>query len=236
MAKGQIFWRAQLGHDWRTVEEPSPYKEEVTFSPSRMKPRAERAPEGRANPKGIPCLYLSTTANAAMSEVRPWVGALVSVAQFKVMRPLTVVNCSVLTGRYIELAYSKRTFDELVSGKTPSPDEFEKIVWAEIDTAFSEPVTESDDLAEYAATQTLAELFRSEGYDGVAYKSAFGEDGYNVALFDLDSARQLNGTLHEVTSVEFKFSENFRDQYFIDDNGSTIRTVIESVGPVPQSE
>jgi hypothetical protein len=29
-------------------------------------------------------------------------------------------------------------------------------------------------------------LFRSLGYDGVAYKSAFGEDGCNVAIFNID--------------------------------------------------
>jgi hypothetical protein len=32
-----------------------------------------------------------------------------------------------------------------------------------------------DDTAEYAATQTIAELFHSEGYDGVAYKTALPE-------------------------------------------------------------
>jgi RES domain-containing protein len=235
--EGHIFFRAQLGHEWQTVEdEDHRHEQEVAFSPSRMKPRKERAPEGRANPKGIPCLYLSTTRDAAMSEVRPWVGALVSVAQFKVMRPLTVVDCSVLQGRYFEHAFLNRTIDELASGKTYPPDELEKIVWAAIDTAFSEPVTDSDDVADYAATQTLAELFRSEGYDGVAYKSAFGKDGYSVALFDLDSARQLNAELYKVEGVEFKFSDNPVDQYFFKDDGTAFRTVIVSIEPVPQNK
>jgi hypothetical protein len=79
---GQIFWRAQLGHDLRIADQHQGYEQDVAFTPGRMKPRPERAPEGRANPKGIPCLYLSTTRHAAMSEVRPWVGALVSVGQF----------------------------------------------------------------------------------------------------------------------------------------------------------
>jgi hypothetical protein len=160
----------------------------------------------------------------------------VSVAQFKVVRPLTVVDCSVLHDQFINLAYLNRTFDDLESSKPLPPDEVEKIVWAAIDGAFAEPVTDTDDLADYAPTQTLAELFRSEGYDGVAYKSAFGEDGYSIALFDLDSASQLNGVLYKTKSVEFKFSENPLDQYFLDDDGNAVRNVIVSVRPVPQSE
>lgn len=150
MPAGKLFWRAQLGHYLRRVGKLSDgYKEEVAYGPSRMKPRAERASEGRVNPKGIPCLYLSTTADAAMSEVRPWVGAAISLAQFKVLRPLTIVDCSVLEGQYFNLAFLNRTFDAFTSttSTTPSPDEFEKIVWAAIDTAFSAPVTESDDVA-----------------------------------------------------------------------------------------
>jgi hypothetical protein len=169
-----------------------------------------------------------------MSEVRPWVGALVSVAQFKVVRPLTIVDCSVLHDQYFNLAYLSRTFDDLGQNKPWSPDEIEKIVWAAIDAAFAEPVTDTDDVADYAPTQTLAELFRSEGYDGVAYKSAFGEEGYSVALFDLNSARQLNGALRQVKSIKFEFKDNSQDEYFIDDDGNAVRAVVESVGPVPK--
>src|ERR1039458_6332974 len=36
-----------------------------------MKPKPEKAKEGRVNPKGIPCLHLATHEDTAMSEVRP---------------------------------------------------------------------------------------------------------------------------------------------------------------------
>jgi RES domain len=230
----RIFWRAQLGHGLQVVDS---VEQEAAYTPGRMKPRVDRAAEGRANPKGIPCLYLSTTADAAISEVRPWVGAAVSLAQFEVTRPLTVVDCSRLHGQYFKLAFGNRIFDAVgATMSAPSPDEFEKIVWAAIDSAFSAPVTEADDVADYAPTQVLAELFRSEGYDGVAYKSAFGDDGFSVALFELDSARQLNGALHEVKSVKFEFSENPLDQYFIADDGKVVRNIVVSFAPVLKSE
>jgi hypothetical protein len=215
----QIFWRAQLGHSSHTREEENySYDEDIPYCPKRMKPRADRAPEGRANAKGIACLYVSTTKDAAMSEVRPWVGALVSVAQFQVTRPLILVDCSKLHGQHFNLAFLDQTFDAVTGTMSaPSPEKVEKIVWAAIDDAFSEPVTDSDDVADYAATQILAELFRSEGYDGVAYKSAFGENGFSVALFDLDSAKQLNGMLYKVKSIKFEFSKNAHSEYFIQD-------------------
>jgi hypothetical protein len=118
-----------------------------------------------------------------------------------------VVDCSVFHGRYIELAFLNKTLEDLEAEKDPPPDEVDKIVWAAMDTAFSEPVSDSDDTAEYAPTQIIAELFRSEGYDGVAYKSAFGEDAYSVALFDIDSANQLNGAIYKTKAVEYKFEE-----------------------------
>jgi RES domain-containing protein len=191
---GWIGWRAQLGHGWRRDEQiddelPSP------FDRARMKPLANRAQEGRVNPKGIPCLYLATELETAISEVRPWIGSLVSVAQFHTSRPLRIVDCSVHHAR------NPLFFDE------PSEVDREQAVWAHIDRAFSEPMTRSDDTADYVATQILAELFRREGYDGVAYKSAFGEKGFNIALFDLDAAQLLNCGLYRVDSLSYRFSE-----------------------------
>jgi hypothetical protein len=94
--KNSILWRAQLGHGWRFENEevgeiPAPHE------PERMCPRAGRATEGRANPKGIPYLYLSSNRETALAEVRPWVGSSISVGQFKIVRELKVVNCTTET-------------------------------------------------------------------------------------------------------------------------------------------
>jgi hypothetical protein len=158
--QGFILWRAQLGSDWDTLEDTR-LLVAVPHPPNRMKPLRHCAIEGRANPKGIPCLYLSTTAKAAMSEVRPWVGSEISVGRFTTTRPLTVVDCSVLHGQYFKLRFDRPI------GKGMPDEKIDDVVWAEIDRAFSEPVTKNDDTDAYAPTQTLAELFRHEGYDGI---------------------------------------------------------------------
>jgi hypothetical protein len=66
-------------------------------------------------------------------------------------------------------------------------DEVEKAVWSDINDAFSKPVRRSDDSLDYIPTQILSELFKSNGLDGVAYKSSYGEAGCNMALFDLEA-------------------------------------------------
>lgn len=190
---GAEFWRAQIGHDWtsdadgRRISGPHPE--------TRMRPWQDRAYEGRVNAKGIPCLYLATTREVAMSEVRPWIGSILSVARFSLGRDVTVVDCSKYHG-----------FDAPNDDLT-GLDELNEKVWAHIDYAFSRPVTRSDNTAEYAATQIIAEVFRSEGYDGVIYKSAFATTGYNIALFDLDAALQTESYLFQVSKATFDFRE-----------------------------
>ena len=64
----------------------------------------------------------------------------------------------------------------------------EKAVWSAIHDAFSKPAQRGDESLDYIPTQILSELFKSNGLDGVAYKSSYGEAGYNMALFDLEAA------------------------------------------------
>src|SRR5579859_3210541 len=94
--KGSILWRAQRGYTWRTENPGAEEEFEVpdAFDPDRMVPKAEFVCDGRVNPRGIPCLYLASTKEAAVSEVRPWVGSYISLAQFKIMRYVSVVDCT----------------------------------------------------------------------------------------------------------------------------------------------
>lgn len=191
---GSVFWRAQVGHDW-VVDPDHGGRVRGPHSESRMKPLQDRAYEGRVNPKGIPSLYLATSRDVAMSEVRPWIGSVISVARFTTARDLTVVDCTLPGGKQGE-------------GRKPlSVEDIEQAVWRNIDQAFSRPVTRSDNTADYAATQILAEVFERQGFDGVAYRSAFSAEGFNVAFFDLASAHQRESSLVQVESARFSFRD-----------------------------
>jgi RES domain len=98
MKKGQKFYRAQVAHKDEVIKEiddtmPAP------ALPDRMMPRADRATEGRVNPKGIPCLYMASHEETAIAEVRPWIGSFVSVAIFAILREQRVVDCTNIGGR-----------------------------------------------------------------------------------------------------------------------------------------
>ena len=189
-----ICWRAQIGHGWRKeVYNDGEIKVECCHPPSRMKPLRNEASEGRANPRGIRCLYLATTKKIAISEVRPWIGSYISVAQFRLCRRLEIINCS------YNQSYSKIWLEE------PPPEEVEEVVWSDIGQAFSAPTIRRDNVADYAATQILAELFKKAGYDSIVYRSNFGEDGYNIALFDIEAAKLINCCLFQVKGVDVKF-------------------------------
>lgn len=203
--KGSIFWHSQLGSTFESRgDDEEQIEEEVAFPPERMKPRKNSAKEGRVNPKGIPCLYLSNDKDTALSEVRPWVGSSISLGRFQTKRILKAIDFPEDDGKGSVL---------YLGGKEPSPEKRELAVWRNINRAFSTPVTSSDDQAEYVPTQILAELFKSNGYDGLVFKSSCGE-GHNIALFDIDAAKMLSGHVYSAKSVHFSFRES-SNPYFL---------------------
>jgi RES domain len=205
LKQGTIFYRAQQGNDWRDVTDAEGKivtQEAAGYDAKRMKPRPNRANEGRANPAGISVLYLGTTEQTAISEVRPWIGASLSVAQFKTLKRLKAIDLTRGHGKSSFFSVLHRFAND---GEQPTAEEKEKAVWIDIDNAFSRPVTLSDDEADYVPTQILAELFRDAGYDAIIYKSQFGEKGYNVALFNVNDADAINCAPYRVTEIEVKF-------------------------------
>ena len=211
---GRILFRAQQGVEvFDRHDEQGNWIGEYTsgFGAKRMKPLERRAKEGRANPAGIPVLYLGSTAETSISEVRPWVGAEVSVAKCRILRDLRTLDLS--------LGHGHSSFGGLnmgqIMGTTPiSAPEKKSAVWTDIDNAFSRPVTLSDDSADYVPTQILAELFRAQGYDAIAYKSQFGDDEcYNIAVFDPSAVDVISCAPYRVEAIKVTAAQFDNDWY-----------------------
>ena len=216
ITEGGVLWRAQLGveyvldkdasgEDW--IEVP------MGFSGDRMKPNGAFAGEGRANSSGIPVLYLASTEKTAISEVRPWVGSEVSVAQFRVSRNLNAID---LTQGHGESSWSGLTLKQLWGEEEPDAQAKKRAVWIDIDNAFSRPVTQWEERVNYVPTRILAELFQEAGYDAIVYRSQFGQeekDGYNIALFKLKDAQILNCAPYRVESIDVNYKE-FGSRWF----------------------
>lgn len=137
-----------------------------------------------------------------MSEVRPWLGAQISVGQFKMKKELHLIDCSV---------HQKKS--PMLYFKEPDVKERERSVWSHINQAFSKPVDPSDQTSDYVPTQIIAEKFKSAGCDGIVYKSALSA-GFNVALFDLEVAYLINCALSDLKSIKYKFTEP-ANPYFV---------------------
>ena len=142
LPSGSLLFRAQVGYDWQPEDFGGGVIQDIEcpLPRERMKPLSDRAYEGRANAKGIPCLYVATHERTAIAESRPWVGALVSMAQLRTARELRVLNCTTEDQR------------SMIYGHEPEPEERKRAVWRDIDHAFAEPVLRTDDVADYAPT------------------------------------------------------------------------------------
>ncbi len=206
--KGSFFWRARLGCEDEVITDAGgditvSHIEERPYGREQLKPISNWQSEGRANPRGIPNLYLATDRDTALAEVRPWIGATISVAQLQIQRDLTVIDCS--------KHHSKDSlFTIIMDPKRPKEDG----VWTAIDQAFATPVSKDDEAKEYIPTQIIAELFKSEGFDGIVYKSLLSEEGFNLALFNLDDAEVTYCALYEAASIRFDFRKG-NSEYFV---------------------
>lgn len=208
VSKGSVVWRAQLGNEWHKREQDEvTYDEEVPYPSSRMKPLRHTAHEGRVNPKGLPCLYVASDRLTAMSEVRPWIGANISVAAIEITKDLKLVDFSVGHEAGFPLFL-----------EDPDAKQREKAIWNFVDRAFSVPVNPDPVTAEYVPTQIIAEYFKKQGMDGVVYKSSLGA-GYNLAIFDLDVSEVRSCTLYPVKAVSFEFGDAMIGYSVLSSNG-----------------
>ena len=202
---GCVFFRAQIGYGERRIATNELDEFVMTaepFAESRMSPCSDRANEGRANVKGIPIFYAALDEITAISEVRPLVSELVTVAEFETTRELRLVDCSQ------NFQGENYKFHQFMSHgrKKTAPDQvtLERMAWHEIDEAFSQPFSRNDDLAEYIPTQILSDLFRQQKMDGLGFKSSLRTGGHNIAIFDIGATRMVSSEVVRVSEIDLK--------------------------------
>lgn len=155
-------------------------------------PPKELASQGRANPVGIPYLYIASNTNTAVSEIRPHTGESVCVASFYIPDSLAV----------IDLRNPRNTVSPFIHN-----DE-KKIASLRGDIDFLEhlgheltrPVLPHVAAIDYLPTQYLCEFIKKNTYHGVLYNSSVG-DGINLALFEPGQANVDKVEQHRVSRV-----------------------------------
>ena len=155
-------------------------------------PPRRTASHGRANPAGIPYLYLGSTPTTAISEIRPHTGEIACVADFKIPHELI----------FVDLRRPKKMVSPFVLadaediGRMRSDLPFLEQLGEEL----TRPVLPQAAAIDYIPSQYVCEFIKKCGYDGVIYRSSVS-DGINLALFDPDRAQSGDVTQYQVTRV-----------------------------------
>jgi hypothetical protein len=202
---GSKLWRAQLGSRWNIRDKGTPKEMdvEIPYFEDRMKPLPSLVTDGRANPRGIAYLYLADSETTAGSELRPWLGASISMSVFLVHRDLQIVNCTSDKKRW-----PFKGFNAEMTGTIPwGPEEYESVVWGDIADAMSTPHNPEQVSLNYVPTQVISERIRHAGADGIAYRSLLAPGEANFVLFDTQAADPIFFILFEAETVSYHFSQ-----------------------------
>ena len=154
-------------------------------------PPKRRSSNGRANPAGIPYLYLGSLPETAVAEVRPHTGEVASVAVFDIPEI-----------KAVDLRNPREFVSPFIL------DDARKIAQLRADLPFLErlgeeltrPVQPSGAAIDYIPSQYLCEFIKKQGFDGVVYRSSVSE-GINLALFNPDQATGSDVSTYNVDRV-----------------------------------
>lgn len=180
--KGKIFYRARVS-------------DKNGFAIDEMgKPPLEKATSGRANPSGIPYLYLSTKAETAIYESRSSYLDYITIAEFKLVEPLFVVSLREIA------AISPFVFGDQLSDYISHQKYLTRL-----EQELSKPVRRFDKELDYLPSQYLCEYAKSLGYDAIEYGSSIKTGGINIAVFNDTKLEPKSAEVFEVSDVNLTY-------------------------------
>lgn len=151
-------------------------------------PPKEKATHGRANPAGIPYLYVGSDEPTALAEIRPHPGEKVTVAKCSLKCDLTLIN----------LTSPRDTISAFVMDDEFRVQQYHDQIGLleKFGHELTRPVLPSAAAYNYTPSQYLCEFIKSKGFDGVIYSSSVGS-GVNFAIFypntvDFESVASLH--------------------------------------------
>ena len=183
---GELFYRARIS-DCRGFS-----KDEMSAPPIGM------SSEGRANAKGITCLYLANDVETTLHEVRAGMFDYVSVGTFRLKRDITVVNLRSISN-----------ISPFVSGLEYLDHAINMQYLEKLDSEMSKALRRSDSTLDYVPTQYIVDFIKSiecngiQEYDGIEYKSTTNPNGYNLAIFDPELFECISVDLYDIEKLEY---------------------------------
>lgn len=159
------------------------------------KPPIEKAASGRANPIGIPYLYVATTQETAVYESRPSFLDYITIAELHLNKALHIIRLREIT------ALSPFIFGEHIENYIIH----QKYLYR-LEQELSKPVRRFDKELDYLPSQYLCEYVKSLGYDAIEYSSALKFGGINLAIFNEEKLDIVKSEVVEISNVDLDFN------------------------------
>ncbi len=157
-------------------------------------PEKNMVPAGRANPQGIPYLYLSKSDETIFYEVRATYLDDISVGTFRIKEDSNIILVD-----FTEKASAFSKIDEIV--------EFTKSMLLKryISADLSKPIRRYDSEIEYIPTQFICEYIRYiSDSDGIIFNSSLHSGGKNIVLYEQDKLECIDVKMYRVCIVSIK--------------------------------
>lgn len=180
--QGTILYRARVIPSERTY---------LTKNNMGCPPRG-KATAGRANPLGIPYLYLCKNEETTYYEVRALYLDKLAIGSFKTTRDLKILDFTSALSLYYAYNNSTISLSEVIAKQ--------KILQL-ISSDLSKPLRRYDSELEYVPTQLICEYCKINGIDGICFNSSLHNGGVNVVLFDSSSAECIKVKSREIREV-----------------------------------
>lgn len=181
--KGSSFVRARVANEANKREEiRADLAGKLGPPPERM-----RKP-GRLNPSGISAFYGAYDADTCIAELRPSVGELVAVAEFRITEPICVLDTTLFGAR-------PKAFDPFAAKARKRAAQW--LFMTGFMKEIARPILPDDVHLDYVPTQAVAEYLSTREFefarakrtiDAIIYGSAQHPGGRNIALLGSASA------------------------------------------------
>lgn len=188
MNKNDILYRARLHHDSTN----SCYTQDAMFCPPKHLSTA-----GRANPMGIPYLYLSDNKETIIYEVRSAYLDEVSVGEFRISNNISKeVKISDFTE--VPTIYHPSEVNKRIKSR---------LLKRLISIDLSRPMRRYDSELDYIPTQFICEFIKVyTGVDGLKFTSSLHNLGNNYVIFDQNLMDCISVSKVKISKVDISFN------------------------------
>lgn len=168
------------------------------YSVEEMKcPEPKRTRGGRANPSGIPYLYLSDNPETVLFEVRASYLDEVSVGKFKLAEGIGKVRIVDFTEQ--SPLFQPNSVNETIKAKN---------LRERISRDLSKPMRRYDTEIEYVPTQFICEFIKVfTGASGIRFSSSLHSHGKNIVIFDENIMTCVEVSLQKVDALSISASD-----------------------------